>query len=78
MESLLHPAMTFVARHARLASSILDRLYLQSKAPSLALLRQIFIILGIPAIILDIMGIGAVAPIVIESIRTPNDLIIID
>lgn len=63
MVSLLHPPVALIAVHPRLASSLLDRFYLVREAPSLAFLGQILEILGIPAIILNIVSIRAVSSI---------------
>jgi hypothetical protein len=55
--------MTFIAVHSSLAAAFLDGFYFDFEVPGLAIFRQILIILGIPAVVLEIMGIGAVTTI---------------
>lgn len=62
--ALLHPAVAPPAPHPRLAPALLDRLDLQPEAPRLALLGRVLVVAGVAAVVLDVVGVGAVAAVV--------------
>lgn len=64
MELLLHPAVALHAVQAGLAPAVLDRLDLPLEVPSLAVLSDVLVLLGVPAVVLEVVGVAAPAPLV--------------
>lgn len=63
MELLLHPTVAFHAVQACLTPSILYRLNLPLEVPSLAILSNVLVLLGVPSVILKIVCVAAPAAI---------------
>ena len=63
MKLFLHPAVAFHAVEAGLAPSVLDRLDLALEVPILAIFSDVLVLLGVPAVVLEVVGVAAPAPI---------------
>ncbi len=75
MVLLLLPSMAFRAAHAIRTASVFDTLNILVFLPKGALDRLVVVLLGVPAIVLDIVSVDAVGPVVVARYRTPDSFV---
>lgn len=66
MITILHPSVTLAATHPSLTSSLFNGFDLQVEIPSIAFINRVLVVLGVSAVILEVVGVGTVAAIMAE------------